>query len=149
VSVAQHNAHISQYGPDPAPSSTIHRFGYNPASGASVSPAVSSITVPSTPQSVMTPTDQTWHQPTPSVANNLSPWSPVNAFHQQRDALAHGLELGASGEKLGFGFLVDKGLNIARLSNGSSARATSTDGSTMHSGSSFVSNCILRCSDKS
>lgn len=144
MSIAQQNAQISQFSPDPMPSSAIHRFGYTQASGASVSPAVSSITVPSTPQSVMTPVDQTWNGHTALTTNNLSPWSPVNAFHQQRDALAHGLELGASGEKLGFGFLVDKGQNIARLSNGSSARGASIDGSTLNSGSSQSSKCELK-----
>lgn len=139
VSFAPHNAQIPQLGSEPMPSPTIHRFGYSQASGACVSPAVSSITVPSTPPSVITPADQTWHGSTSSATNNLSPWSPVNAFHQQRDILAHGLELGACGEKLGFGFLVDKGQSIARLSNGSSARGGSADGSNRNSGSSRVS----------
>lgn len=141
MSIGQHNAHISQPGPDHITASPMHRFGYCQAHGASVSPAVSSITVPSTPQSVMTPADQPWHGSNASATNNYTPWSPVNAFHQQRDSLAHGLELGTSGEKLGFGFLVDKGQNIARLSNGSSARGTSADGSTVMSGTSPVAYC--------
>lgn len=50
---------------------------------------------------------RTWQNNTPPAPGNDRVWSPVNAFDYQRSNMTHGLEFGASGERLGLGFLLD------------------------------------------
>lgn len=50
-------------------------------------------------------------------ASGGAPWTPPSAFHQQRDNLAHGLDMGTSGERLGFDFLLDGRHHISKLAS--------------------------------
>jgi len=137
LSASQHDAHSNpRLGSDPVKSSRTHQSGYSHVPGASVSVGPSSVAAPSTSPPITTPSVQSWHVPAVSATSNVRTRFSVNAFNQQRDALAHGLDLGASGEKLGLGFLVENRQNIAKLRNNSSASNASPDGTSINLGSS-------------
>jgi len=53
--------------------------------------------------------------PTISRSNPERVWSPVDAFSYQKRNLHHGLDLNETGERLGFGFLLDGSHRVAKV----------------------------------
>lgn len=102
---------------------------YSPCIGPSTSVATSSVATASpTPSPNTAPTVPSWHGSGLSAPGDARTWSPVNALNEQRDTLAHGLDLGSSGERLGLRFLVDKQQNMTKTRNSSSIYGASAEG---------------------
>ncbi|KAI9759455.1 MAG: hypothetical protein M1835_000365 [Candelina submexicana] len=72
-----------------------------------------------------------WPAPGAAPTSNVRARTPPSTFHQQRDNLTHGLDLGTSGEKLGFDFLLDSRQQIAKLTTGESNESSTSHQSQM------------------
>ncbi|KAI9812884.1 MAG: hypothetical protein M1827_004402 [Pycnora praestabilis] len=120
-------ASLVQAPPPTGPQSRHHeilqnRTVQNPQANFQVPPSTlsnSTSTIATTPSPVRDSSDQRhWQLPGARSTSEARAWSPVNAFDQQRDNLAHGLDMTSSGERLGFDFLLDGRQHIAKVSNG-------------------------------
>ena len=77
-----------------------------------------------------TPFRQSFVPQSLSRGNPERVWSPIEAFTYQKQNLHHGLDLNESGERLGFGFLLDASTQVAKVKqpnqNGNDLRRSPT-----------------------